>query len=266
MDIDLTSFVHPVPGGAQTSDAQAQPPLQYTLTAIILHRGSSASSGHYVSIVKDERLGVWWKYDDDSVTNMGVHPFKGAKWDPVSGDGDANGASGPKKGAAKKKTTGKATKAAPKTPTTGPGPKGKAGKGGTGTRGGKKSEVIQIEETGPPAAALEVQVMPAAGAAARESTATPPATACRKRSLADVSANTPAALAELLAGNDGVAAKRVCSTQPASGAAGSSPGDVQICSPTPGATEPGTKRAVSGDGDPAGTFSSLRIHTYPLLC
>ena len=101
MDVDLTNFVHPVAGGARSEQ-----PLQYTLTAIILHRGSSASSGHYVSIVKDERLGMWWKYDDDSVTNMGVHPFKGAKWDHVGGDAEANGASSAKKGAAKKKAAG----------------------------------------------------------------------------------------------------------------------------------------------------------------
>lgn len=105
MNLDLTDYVHPVNEKSQTSEGvqtTADPELlEYTLTGIILHRGTSASAGHYVAIVKDERTGDWWKYDDESVTNMGTHPFKGAKWDPVSGD-DPSGSSatGAKKGGA----------------------------------------------------------------------------------------------------------------------------------------------------------------------
>ena len=193
MDIDLTKFVHPVAGGARTEQ-----PLQYTLTAIILHRGSSASSGHYVSIVKDERLGMWWKYDDDSVTNMGVHPFKGAKWDPVGGDAEANGSTGAKKASTKKKSAAKAGKAAPKAPAAALGTKAQGGKTGAGTRGGKESEVIQIEEDAgtpdvPETCHVPAPAAPTSGAPAP----TPPlAVACRrKRTLADVNyscAGTPA--------------------------------------------------------------------------
>lgn len=106
MNLDLTDYVHPVDQPSQATATEGKEPtedqarLEYTLTGIILHRGTSASAGHYVAIVKDERTGDWWKYDDESVTNMGTHPFKGAKWDPVSGD-DPSGsaAAGAKKGA-----------------------------------------------------------------------------------------------------------------------------------------------------------------------
>ena len=80
MRLDLTHLVHP------PADAQHPPEEQlFVLTAILLHRGSSASAGHYVCIVKDEQTGRWWKYDDTCVTDMGLHPFKGAKWDSGSG-------------------------------------------------------------------------------------------------------------------------------------------------------------------------------------
>lgn len=103
MNLDFTEYVHPVDGKAQAADgkkdSESEERLEYTLTGIILHRGTSASAGHYVAIVKDERTGDWWKYDDDSVTNMGTHPFKGAKWDPVSGDDpNGNATTGAKKG------------------------------------------------------------------------------------------------------------------------------------------------------------------------
>lgn len=262
MDIDLTKFVHPVAGGARTEQ-----PLQYTLTAIILHRGSSASSGHYVSIVKDERLGMWWKYDDDSVTNMGVHPFKGVKWDPVGGDAEANGSTGAKKASTKKKSAAKAGKAAPKAPAAASGTKAQGGKAGAGTRGGKKSEVIQIEEgagtpDGPETCHVAAPAAPATGAPAPTP---PPAAGCRrKRSLADVSnscARTPA-LASALAGHSNAASKRLCAAQPASappasGAACSSLGDVQICTPASDAAEPGAGVAVGAEGDAAGAISAV---------
>ena len=133
MTLDLTKLVHPVQGDVQQpangetsavaatpaegSSAAADPTersaaepqqLDYELTAILLHRGSSASSGHYVSIVKDEQTGRWWKYDDDFVSDMGVHPFKGASWDAGSGEEPASTAAASVKGkAAAKKAAGK---------------------------------------------------------------------------------------------------------------------------------------------------------------
>jgi hypothetical protein len=93
MHLDFSGMVHPVepgPSGQRPPSGSSTPvpseQLEYALTAILLHRGSSASAGHYVSIVKDEQTGKWWKYDDNYVTDMGVHPFKGAKWDAGSGE------------------------------------------------------------------------------------------------------------------------------------------------------------------------------------
>jgi hypothetical protein len=260
MDIDLTNFVHPVVGGAK-----AEQPLQYTLTAIILHRGSSASSGHYVSIVKDERLGVWWKYDDDSVTNMGVHPFKGAKWDPVSGDqAEANGASGAKKAAGKKKSAGKATKAAPKTPAAAVAPKAKGSKSGMSTRGAKKSsDIIQIDDTSPPEQPADRS--PEFTAVGDERATEPGVSTTvhhRKRSLAELSDSAQPALVDVLAGKAGAAAKRMCTTQPSPAADGSSLSDVQVCTPVPVAAEAGTSKSGCGDCDTIGTHRPvLSRHT-----
>lgn len=139
MNLDLTDYVHPVNDKSQTSEAKptTEDPeqLEYTLTGIILHRGTSASAGHYVAIVKDERTGDWWKYDDESVTNMGTHPFKGAKWDPVSGDDPAgNAAVGAKKGTA---AAGKGGTAGAKARG---GRRGAARKGGRGRSGTARSK------------------------------------------------------------------------------------------------------------------------------
>ena len=114
ISVNLTSMVHPVDGverarkfkATSSSSDVPEGQLLYNLTAILLHRGCSASSGHYVSIVKDERTGVWWKYDDDNITRMGGHPFKGARWDVASSEEPAavelsDGAS--RRGAASKK-------------------------------------------------------------------------------------------------------------------------------------------------------------------
>jgi hypothetical protein len=102
MSLDLTAFVHPVDELADhrgISPTACQELLEYVLTGILLHRGTSASAGHYVSIMKDEQTGSWWKYDDNCVTGMGAHPFKGARWDAGSGeDPEAKAASGRKAG------------------------------------------------------------------------------------------------------------------------------------------------------------------------
>ena len=124
MTLDLTAMVHPVPAdvqplqsqpGRHSDETQPQEPAVYDLVAVLLHRGASAFAGHYVSIVKDEKTGTWWKYDDDVVTDMGVHPFKGAKWDAGSGDDPASekaaagkGGAGGKKAAGGKRGGGKA--------------------------------------------------------------------------------------------------------------------------------------------------------------
>lgn len=47
----------------------------YDLTAILVHKGSMANSGHYVAHIKDEQTGEWWQFDDEKVTSLGYHPL-----------------------------------------------------------------------------------------------------------------------------------------------------------------------------------------------
>lgn len=49
--------------------------LIYELSAILIHKGSAANSGHYVAHIKDENSGQWWEFDDEHVSNLGYHPF-----------------------------------------------------------------------------------------------------------------------------------------------------------------------------------------------
>lgn len=62
------------------SEAQG-PGEQYALTGVLLHKGSAASSGHYVAHVRDTSspLGQWWKCDDEEVTPCGDWPFPAAE-------------------------------------------------------------------------------------------------------------------------------------------------------------------------------------------
>ncbi|KAK7260825.1 hypothetical protein RIF29_27123 [Crotalaria pallida] len=49
--------------------------LVYDLSAVLIHKGSAANSGHYIAHIKDENTGQWWEFDDEHVTNLGRHPF-----------------------------------------------------------------------------------------------------------------------------------------------------------------------------------------------
>jgi hypothetical protein len=40
----------------------------YELTSVLLHLGNSAQSGHYISHIRDEQTGQWWKFNDSQVT------------------------------------------------------------------------------------------------------------------------------------------------------------------------------------------------------
>ncbi|GLI70002.1 hypothetical protein VaNZ11_014736, partial [Volvox africanus] len=46
----------------------------YELVAILIHKGSQASSGHYVAHIKDQASGQWWRFDDESVDCIGPNP------------------------------------------------------------------------------------------------------------------------------------------------------------------------------------------------
>jgi len=66
------------PGGPE---GQQGPGRSTELTGILLHKGSAASSGHYVAHVRDTSspLGQWWKCDDEVVTPCGDWPFPAAE-------------------------------------------------------------------------------------------------------------------------------------------------------------------------------------------
>ncbi|KAJ1379095.1 Ubiquitin-specific peptidase 48, partial [Sesbania bispinosa] len=49
--------------------------LIYDLSAVLIHKGTAANSGHYIAHIKDENTGQWWEFDDENVTDLGRHPF-----------------------------------------------------------------------------------------------------------------------------------------------------------------------------------------------
>ncbi|CAH8340662.1 unnamed protein product [Eruca vesicaria subsp. sativa] len=65
--------------------------LTYQLSAVLIHKGSAVNSGHYFAHIKDEKTGLWWKFDDEEVSELGTHPFnEGSSSTPKS---ESNGAS-----------------------------------------------------------------------------------------------------------------------------------------------------------------------------
>ncbi|KAM3320310.1 ubiquitin carboxyl-terminal hydrolase 26 isoform X1 [Capsicum chacoense] len=52
-----------------------QSELIYDLSAILIHKGSAANSGHYVAHIKNENTQQWWEFDDEHVSNLGCQPF-----------------------------------------------------------------------------------------------------------------------------------------------------------------------------------------------
>ncbi|WZZ00357.1 hypothetical protein YC2023_072685 [Brassica napus] len=59
---------------AESSESE----LTYELSAVLIHKGSAVNSGHYVAHIKDEKTGLWWKFDDEEVSELGTHPFNEA--------------------------------------------------------------------------------------------------------------------------------------------------------------------------------------------
>lgn len=49
--------------------------LIYDLSAVLIHKGVAVNSGHYVAHIRDQDTGVWWEFDDETVSDMGQHPF-----------------------------------------------------------------------------------------------------------------------------------------------------------------------------------------------
>ena len=42
----------------------------YELSAVLIHRGVSAYSGHYIAHVKDPQSGEWYKFNDEDIEKM----------------------------------------------------------------------------------------------------------------------------------------------------------------------------------------------------
>lgn len=42
----------------------------YELSAVLIHRGVSAYSGHYIAHVKDPQTGEWYKFNDEDIEKM----------------------------------------------------------------------------------------------------------------------------------------------------------------------------------------------------
>eukprot|EP00850_Spirogloea_muscicola_P020249 SM000211S06619 [mRNA] locus=s211:54955:61007:+ [translate_table: standard] len=84
VSLDLGPRLSPPPGGAA---AGPQPATVYDLAAILVHKGSMASSGHYIAHVRDEATHQWWQFDDESVACLKSHPLDEAASMPVAGGG-----------------------------------------------------------------------------------------------------------------------------------------------------------------------------------
>ncbi|ERM99417.1 hypothetical protein AMTRI_Chr12g267000 [Amborella trichopoda] len=57
------------------SDTSQSGNLMYDLSAILMHKGTAVNSGHYVAHIKEEGSGIWWEFDDEHVSKLGLHPF-----------------------------------------------------------------------------------------------------------------------------------------------------------------------------------------------
>ncbi|MQL86936.1 hypothetical protein Taro_019486 [Colocasia esculenta] len=70
------SFPRQLNMGRRLGDA-TDSELLYDLSAILIHKGAAANSGHYVARIRDENSGDWWEFDDEVVSKLGPQPFGG---------------------------------------------------------------------------------------------------------------------------------------------------------------------------------------------
>lgn len=57
--------------GSPTMKPQSEKSNIYILSAVLIHRGSSPHSGHYIAHIKDRVSKDWYKFNDDSVEKIG---------------------------------------------------------------------------------------------------------------------------------------------------------------------------------------------------
>ncbi|XP_060076420.1 ubiquitin carboxyl-terminal hydrolase 48-like [Ylistrum balloti] len=64
----------------------------YSLTAVLIHRGPTAYSGHYIAHIKDMDSRTWYKYNDEEIEKMkGSNLHLGTEDDPQEGQGKQKG-------------------------------------------------------------------------------------------------------------------------------------------------------------------------------
>lgn len=67
--------------------AYAEKNLLYDLSCILIHKGSTTNSGHYVANIKDDFKGEWWEFDDELVTSLESQPCGEIPGKPVKKEG-----------------------------------------------------------------------------------------------------------------------------------------------------------------------------------
>ena len=63
--LDLKQFLN-----SPESEKLTPQETTYHLSAVLIHRGPSAHSGHYIAHIKDERSGFWFKFNDEKVEQI----------------------------------------------------------------------------------------------------------------------------------------------------------------------------------------------------
>ncbi|XP_054160451.1 ubiquitin carboxyl-terminal hydrolase 48-like [Oppia nitens] len=54
----------------KSADSLTPQQTTYHLSAVLIHRGPSANSGHYIAHIRDEKTGFWFKFNDESVEQI----------------------------------------------------------------------------------------------------------------------------------------------------------------------------------------------------
>ena len=67
--LDMSKFMTSN-GNHTCNDNSTQNGCLYKLKAVLIHRGPSAYSGHYIAHILDESSGVWYKFNDEETTKM----------------------------------------------------------------------------------------------------------------------------------------------------------------------------------------------------
>ncbi|MCO5561639.1 hypothetical protein L7F22_015260 [Adiantum nelumboides] len=58
-----------------TSDPDRERSQLYDLSCILLHKGSTTNSGHFIAHIKDDSNGEWWHFNDEYVSSLGFLPL-----------------------------------------------------------------------------------------------------------------------------------------------------------------------------------------------